>query len=150
MLYVVESNDLNQNTFNTSINYYVILQYDPLGGYLQRLSNKIREAKFHSVGMIRDPNGVDLEKTLSFQKSYIVAICKCLEARFSDNSIISALEILYLSNMSSKRVGLNSWGLTDLEVLLNHYAVKKQIDGKTLPCLVNLDDCRRKLFNFKL
>ena len=100
--------------------------------------------------MIRDPNGIDLEEALNFQKSYAEAVCKCLEARFSDNGIISAFKILNPSNMPSKRVGLNSWGVADLEVLLNHYAMEKEIGGKTLPPLVNSDECRREFFNFKL
>ena len=80
--------------------------------------------------MIRDPNGIDLEEALNFQKSYAKFVCKCLEVRFSDNGIIPAFKILNPSNMPSKRVGLNSWGVADLEVLLNHYAVQKEIDGK--------------------
>ena len=73
-----------------------------------------------------------------------------MEARFSDNGIISAFKILNPSNMPSKRIGLNSWGVADLEVLLNHYTVEKEIGGKTLPPLVNSNECRREFFNFKL
>ena len=73
-----------------------------------------------------------------------------MEARFSDNGIILAFKILNPSSMPSKRVGLNSWGVADLEVLLNHYAVEKEIGGKTLPPFVNLDEYRREFFNFKL
>ena len=43
--------------------------------------------------------------------------------------------------MHSKRVGLNSWNVTDLKMLLSHYAVEKEIGGKTLPSLVNSDEC---------
>ena len=60
------------------------------------------------MDMIRDPNGIDLEEALNFQKSYAKVVCKCLEARFSDKRIILAFKILNPSNMSSKRVGLNS------------------------------------------
>ena len=63
--------------------------------------------------MIRDPNGIDLEEALNFQKSYVEAVCKYLEARFSDNGIISSFKILNPSNMPSKRVGLNSWDVAD-------------------------------------
>ena len=73
-----------------------------------------------------------------------------MEARFSDNGIISAFKILNPSNMPSKRIGLNSWGVVDLEVLLNHYALEKKIGGKILPPFVNSDKCRREFFNFKL
>ena len=37
-----------------------------------------------------------------------------------------------------------------MEVLLNYYAVEKEIGGKTLSPLVNSDECRREFFNFKL
>ena len=70
MSYVVKSIDLNQDTFNTSIDYHVILQYDPIYGYLQRLSSKIKRSKFQSANIIRDPNNVDLEDALNFQKTY--------------------------------------------------------------------------------
>ena len=108
MLYVVDSTDLNQDTFNANVDYHVIPQYGPPGGYLQKLSSEIRRSIFHSKDMIKDPKGIDLEEALNFQKSYAEAVCKCLEARFSDNGIISAFKILIPSNMPSKRVGLNS------------------------------------------
>ena len=111
---------------------------------------KLGGSKFHSMDMIRDPNGIDLEEALNFQKSYTEVVCKCLEARFSENGIISAFKILNPSNMPSKRVGLNSWDVADLEVLLSHYAMEKEIGGKTLSPLVNSDECRREFFNFKL
>ena len=90
-----------------------------------------------------------MKEALNFQKSYTKAVCKCLEARFSDNDIILAFKILNPSDMFSKRIGLNSWDVANLEVLLNHYIVEKQIGGKTF-FLVNLDECRRKFSNFKL
>ena len=91
------------------------------------MSSEIREFRFHSVDIIRDPNGIDLKEALNFQKSYAEVVCKCLEARFSDNGIISTFKILNPSNMPSKRVGLNSWGVADLEVFLSHYALKKEL-----------------------
>ena len=68
MLYIVDNTDLNQDTFNVDVGYHIILQYGPLSGYLQRLSSEIRGSRFHSMDMIRDPNGIDLEKALNFQK----------------------------------------------------------------------------------
>ena len=35
-------------------------------------------------------------------------------------------------------------------MLLSHYAVEKEIGGKTLLLLVNSDECGREFFNFKL
>ena len=64
-----------------------------------------------------------MEETLAFQKVYAEAVCRALEARFSDNDIISAFSVLNPSNMPSKRVGLNSWGVTELELLLKRYGV---------------------------
>ena len=87
--------------------------------------------------MIGDPDGIDLEEALNFQKSYAEVVCKCLEARFSDNGIILAFKILNPSNMPSKGIDLNSLDVGDLEVFLNHYAVEIEIGGKTLPPLIN-------------
>ena len=150
MVYVVDNTNLNQDTFNVDVIYHIIPQYGPFGGYFQRLSSEIRGSKFHSIDMIRDSNRIDLEEALNFQKSYVEAVCNCLEARFSDNDIISAFKILNPSNMPLKRVGLNSLDVADLEVLLSHYVVEKEIVGKIPPSLVNLDECRREFFNFKL
>ena len=44
---------------------------------------------------------------------------KCLKARFSDNDIFLAFEIVNPSNMPSKRVGLNSFDITNFKLLLN-------------------------------
>ena len=108
ILYVVEGIDINQDTFNANVGYHVIPQYGPLDGYLQRLSNEIRGARFHSINTIRDHNGTDLEETLNFQNLYAEAVCKCLEARFSDNDIVLAFKILNSLSMLSKKVNLNS------------------------------------------
>ena len=45
ILYVVESTDLNQDSFNTSIDYHVISQYGPLMD-LQRFSSKLGRPNF--------------------------------------------------------------------------------------------------------
>ena len=78
---------MNQDNFNTTIDFHIIPQYDPLGGCVQRLPSEIREAKFYSMNIIRDHSGGDLEKALNFQKSYSKDVCKCLEVRFCDNNI---------------------------------------------------------------
>jgi len=135
MLYIMENTDLNECTFNASTGYHVIPSFGPPNGYLMRLSSEIRGSKFHSIDMIRDRTGVDLEEALVFQKTYAEAVCRALEARFSDNDIISAFSVLNPSNMPSKRVGLNSWGVTELELLLKRYGVQKDLEGKIFsPC----------------
>ena len=91
-----------------------------------------------------------MKEALAFQKIYAEAVCRALEARFSDNDIISVFSILNPSNMPSKRVGLNSWGVTELELFLKRYGVQKDLDGKIISPLVDSDVCRREFFNFKL
>ena len=150
ILYVVENTNLDQDAFNANTNYHIIPQYGLPCRYLQRLSSEIRRAKFHFVHMIRDPNEIDLEEALSFQKSYVEYVCKCLEARFSDNSIVLAFKILNPSNMPFKRIDMYSWDVVDLEVLLNHYIVKKEIGDKVLPLFINSNECRKEYFNLKL
>ena len=66
MLYVVDSTHLNKDTSNIDVGYHIIPQYGPLGGYLQRLSSELKRSRFHSMDMIRDPNGIDLEEALNF------------------------------------------------------------------------------------
>ena len=51
MCFLVDSCDLNQDTFNPSTNFHVILEFGPLDGYLQRLPIEIWKSKFHSIQM---------------------------------------------------------------------------------------------------
>jgi len=41
-------------------------------------------------------------------------------------------------------------GVTDLELLLKHYGVQKEIEGKILPPLINSYAYEREFFYFKL
>ena len=72
MLYIIENIDLNQEAFNFNTNYHVISDHGPLGGYLQMLPNEIRGVKYHSIKIIRKPNGLDLEEALAFSKNHML------------------------------------------------------------------------------
>ena len=87
-----------------------------------------------------------MKQALAFYKIYVEVVSRALEARFSDNDIISAFSVLNPSNMPSKRVGLNSWGVTELELLLKRYGVQKDLEGKIPLPLVDSDACRREFF----
>ena len=113
MLYVVISIDLNQILL---IQVLVIISSHNMFLVVDTFKD-IQLAKFHSIDMIRDPNGADLEQTLNFQKSYAEAIYKYLEKRFSNDVIVLAFKILNSSNMLSKKISLNS--LIDLELSFN-------------------------------
>ena len=76
MCFLVDSYNLNQDTFNPSTGFHVIPKFGPQGGYLQHLPTKIWGSKFHSIQMTRDPSRVDLEVALSFQRCYAEAICE--------------------------------------------------------------------------
>jgi hypothetical protein len=67
--------DINQDTFNSSSGFPILLQFGPPCGYLQSLSSEIRYSKFHSIDLIQDPLGRDLQSALDFQKTYSEAIC---------------------------------------------------------------------------
>jgi len=43
-------------------------------------------------------------------------------------------------------VGLASWGAFDLELLLKHYGVQKEIGGKILPPLINSYTYKKEFF----
>ena len=119
-------------------------------GYLMRLSSEIWRVKFHFVDMIRDRTWADLEETLAFQKIYAKTVCRALEIRFGDNDIIFAFSVLNCSNIPWKRVGLNLWGVTELELFLKQYDVQKKLEDKIIFRLIDSDACRRGLFNLKL
>ena len=63
------------------------------------MSSEIRGFKFHSVEMVRNSSGIDLEAALSFQKLYVQVICDALSACFVDNNVVDAFKILNPSNM---------------------------------------------------
>ena len=65
-----------------------------------------------------DPSGADLEVALSFHKCYVEVVCEALFARFEDNDVIDAFKILNPIHMLQRQVGLNSWGVVQLDVLL--------------------------------
>ena len=50
--------------------------------------------------------------------------------------------------MLLKRIDLNSWGITDLELLFKHYGIKK-IGSKTF-LLLSIQINVEEFFNFKL
>ena len=61
MHFLLDVCDLNQDTLNPSLGFHVIPEFGPRCGFLRHLSSEIKGSKFHSVDMIRDPSGTDLE-----------------------------------------------------------------------------------------
>jgi hypothetical protein len=92
MCFLVDSCDLNQDTFNPSTGFHIIPEFGTPSGYLRHLPSEIRGSKFHSIDMIRDAFGADLESTLNFQKFYAEAVCVALDARFANNDIIDSFK----------------------------------------------------------
>jgi hypothetical protein len=150
MCFLIDSCDLNQDTFNPDIGFHIIPEFGPPSGYLRRLASEIRGAKFHTIEMVRDPNGADLEAALSFQKMYVESVCKALEARFVDNDIIDAFKIFNPIHMPQRQVGLASWGVVQLDLLLKLYGQGKRSGGTSLPPLVDAVACKQEFFAFKL
>ena len=68
--------------------------------------------------MTRDPSGADLEVALSFQRCYAKAVCEALFARFEDNDVTNEFKTLYPIHMSQRQMSLNSWGVVQLDVIL--------------------------------
>ena len=76
---------------------------------------EIRGSKFHSVDMVQDPSGVNLEVALFFRRLYAQAICDVLENRFVDNDLIDCSKILSLTNLPQRQVGLSSYRVVQLD-----------------------------------
>ena len=150
MLFVTETADLNASTFNEETGYHILPDFGPDGGYMKRLSAEIRGARFHSVEMIRDRTGADLEEALSFQKFFAEAVIDALETRFGDNGVIGCFKILSPSNMPVKQVGLRSWGVTELETILSHFGVDRAIGSKVFPAMIDASAVKREFLAFKL
>ncbi len=113
------------------LNWPILPQFGPPCGYLQCLSSEIRGSKFHSLDLIRDPLGRDLESALDFQKTYSEAVYSALEARLVDNDIIDCFKILNPLHMPCRQVGLASWGVVELDRLLQQYGVQKHEEFKS-------------------
>jgi hypothetical protein len=150
MCFLVDSCDLNQDSFNSSTGFHIIPEFGPPSGYLRRLPSEIRGSKFHSIDMVRDPSGADLETALNFQKLYAEAICVALDARFDDNDIIDCFKILNPIHMPQRQVGSASWGVIQLEMLLGQYGVEKRKGGAIIPPLVDSTACKQVFYAFKL
>jgi hypothetical protein len=120
MCFLVDACDLNHDTFNPSLRFHVILEFGPPGGFLRRLSSEFRGSKFHSVDMIWDPSGVNLKVALdlSFQRLYAQVVCDALENRFVDNDLIDCFKILSPTNLPQRQVGLSSYGVVQLDLLM--------------------------------
>jgi hypothetical protein len=65
--FLVDSCDLNQDTFNLSIRFHIIPEFGPSRGYFRCLPSKIRGSKFHSIDMVKNAFRADLEATLNFK-----------------------------------------------------------------------------------
>jgi len=92
----------------------------------------------------------DLAEALEFHRAFAKAMCAGLNAQFQDNDIISCFKILNPSNMPSKQIGLQNWGVADLECLLAHFRVDCSHLGFTLLPLVNVFAYKREFLAFKL
>jgi hypothetical protein len=114
MLFIVETTDLNAQTFNEESGYHVLPEYGSFGGLLRKLSSEIRGNMYHGFEIQRSRLEVDLKETLQFQRSFVEVVCDCLQARFTDNDLIFCFKILNPSNMPSKQIGLQSWGIIEL------------------------------------
>ena len=66
MLFIVETIDLNADTFNESTSFHIIAEYGPFGGHLRELPSQIRGNIFHSFQISRSRLGFDLEEALQF------------------------------------------------------------------------------------
>jgi hypothetical protein len=150
MCFLVDSCDLNQDTYNPSIGFHIIPEFGPPSGYLRCLSSEIRGSKFHSIDMIRDASGADLEVALNFQMLYVEAVCVALDARFVDNDIIDSFKFFNPIHMPQRQIGLASWNVVQLELLLQQYGVEKCKGGSIIPPLVDSVACRQEFFAFKL
>ena len=118
MYFLIDSCDLNQDTFNPSTYFHVILEFGPVGGYFCRLPIEIQGSKFHSIQMTRDPSKADLEVALSFQRCYAKVVCEALFARFDDNNFIDAFRLLNPIHMLQRQVDLILWSIVQLDILL--------------------------------
>jgi hypothetical protein len=100
--------------------------------------------------MVRDASGADLEAALNFQKLYAEAVCVALDARFDDNDVIDCFKIFNPIHMPQRQIGLASWGVVQLELLLQQYGVHKYKGGVIIPPLVDSATCKQEFFAFKL
>jgi hypothetical protein len=99
------------------------------------------------MNLIWHPLGCDLKSALGFQKTYFEAFCNDLEERFVDSDIIDCFKLLNRLHMPRRQVGLASWGVVELDRLLQQYSVGKMQRVHVLPPLVNATLCKRFLLS---
>lgn len=66
MFLIEHTQDLNVTFLNEELDYHIILEFKPIGGYLHQLNSKIRGQKFYNINIVHDPNGWNLIEALKF------------------------------------------------------------------------------------
>ena len=94
--------------------------------------------------MTRFRIGIDLEKTLMFQKNFAQTVCSVLDARFCDNDLISCFKILNPTNMPLKQVSLQNWCISELDTLLCYYGIDRSHGSFNLPLIVDQTTCKHE------
>jgi len=64
MLFIVETTNLNADTFNKSMGYYVLPEYGSFESLLRKLPFEIRGNMYHDFEMQHSWLGTDLEEAL--------------------------------------------------------------------------------------
>jgi hypothetical protein len=105
---------------------------------------------YHGFKMDRSRLGDDLEEALKFQHAFAEAVCVGLAARFVDNDLVLCYKILNPTNMPSKHIGLQNWGVVELEKLLAHYGHDRSEEGSKFPPFVDVMAYKREFLAFKL
>ena len=129
MLFIVEQIDSNATTFNKNTSYHVIFEYSPIGNHLRKFSSEIHRKMYHGFEIEWSKLEDDLEEALKFQRAFVEVVCACLDVIFINNDIISCFEILNPTNMPSGDIGLQNWGLIELEKILAHYGHDRSQEG---------------------
>ena len=139
IMFIIEKTNLN-----------VLPNFGHDGGFLKWLLLEICGSKYHDVDMVHDCFSRDLEKALAFQKYFTKAIIEVLEVTFVDNNLMDFFNILSLANMRAKQVGLESWGVTNLQSIVKHYGVDCAIRSKPFLAMVDVATIKRKFLTFKI
>ena len=140
--------DLNASQLGTG-NYPILPDYGPDCGYLHSLRSSLRGEMIFGQNILRDKEGKDLQRALEFQMSFSKAICKNLEKRFVDNSVLACMKIVVPAQHPKQEKLLKDFGKNECDAIVNFYGVPKNVDGHIFAPFIDGENFRKEYRTFK-
>ncbi|KAI9136511.1 hypothetical protein BKA69DRAFT_145587 [Paraphysoderma sedebokerense] len=139
------------------ITQWYLVPNPPLSPTLQEFRKSVQQttalpphvSSFRDVSLNRKPN--DDSDLINDCIQYCQIIIRNLEERFADIPFITQFSIFVPKRFPDiDSPNFHQYGVNELDSLLEHYGVDKEIDGKTIKKIVDVDSTRFEWSSLKL